>query len=253
MLIPSALSTESHVSINKCECLKIQNHSTQVLETKMEIISNKPTQFGNSPIWCKRRQSLFYTDFFGEIFSLYRFDDRNGKIHRAMIWPHRKNAAFIIPIVGCDHHFIVGCGDRKVVIVSWDGKSKYAFIVWTLFEVEQRSYFSGNIWHVAKVDPMGRFYGGTMRTQLCTNSSVPNGSFYYYTPYDGVWRICDNIRVSNGIEWSKKKAALYHVDACDFAIFSFNWNCSTGKISKFGVYENEPRRRFQFNVYFNSF
>lgn len=94
------------------------------------------------------------------------------------IWPYTRNAASIISIRGCNQHFAVGFGDRKVRIVSWDGKSKYAFIVWTLFKVEQGSNFSGNIWHVAKADPMGRFYGETMpfNTKLCTNSSELIGS-----------------------------------------------------------------------------
>lgn len=197
----------------------------------MEIISDKPTQFGDGPIWCKRRQSLYYTDFCGEKDNLFRFDDRNGKIYTAKIWPAQKNAAFIIPIRGCDHHFIVGFLDRTVRIICWDGRSTLAFIVWKLFKVEQSSNFSDNLWHVAKADPMGRFYGGTMRTQLCTQSSAPNGSLYRYTEYDGVRRIWNDIRLSNGIEWSIKTRQIFHIDACDFAISSFDWSRSTGKIS----------------------
>lgn len=79
--IPGAVSNESHVSINKCENLNIYDDTVQAVETKMEIIFNKPTQFGDSPIWFQRRQSLYCTNFFGEIYNLYRFDDRNEKIY----------------------------------------------------------------------------------------------------------------------------------------------------------------------------
>lgn len=71
---------------------------------------------------------------------------------------------------------------------------------------------------VAKVDLIGRFYGGTMRTQLCTHSSAPNGSLYYYTSYVFVWRVCENSR---------------HIDGCDLAIHSIGWSCLSGNTSIF--------------------
>lgn len=204
--------------------------SLQWLE--IEIISQYPTQFGDSPVWCSRTQSLLYTDFFGIEYNIYRYDYQKREVYRAKIFPEQENAAFIILIEGSVDEFAIGFRDRSVKRVYWDGESDIAVVMETLFDVEQSSYYEGNLWHVAKVDPEHRFYGGTMRSQLCTPSSSSNGSFYRYTDSRGVRKLFGGIGISNGIEWSVKKGKLFHIDACDFAIKSYDWNRISGNLGK---------------------
>lgn len=115
-------------------------------------------------------------------------------------------------------------------VVSWNGKSNKARIVKIIFKVEQEARYKGNIWHVGRTDPLGRLCGGTMRTQLCTFSAPPSGSFYCFTR-NGVQKLFDDVELSNGVTWSVRKRKMYHINACEFAVKSFDWNILTGKIS----------------------
>lgn len=196
----------------------------------MEIISQNPTQFGDSPYWCQRRQSLYYVDFFGVEFDILRYDYGEGKVYTAKIENSPTNAAFIIPIEGFLNEFAVGFADRTVKTISWNGKSKTARIVRVIFKVEQEERYKGNIWHVAKTNPFGQLCGGTMRTKLCTFSAPPSGSFYCYRR-DGVKKLFDDVELSNGVAWSVRKRKMYHINACEFAVKSFDWNILTGEIS----------------------
>lgn len=197
---------------------------------ELEIIRQKPTQFGDSPFWCVIRQSLFYVDFFGVDYDILRYDYGEGKIYAAKIENAPPNAAFIIPIEGCINEFAIGFSDRTVKKVYWNGKSVVAHIIETLFRVEQNPYYDENIWHVAKVDPYGRFYGGTMRKQLCTLSTAPKGSFYRYTQRK-LKKLFGDVGISNGITWSKRLEKMFYIDACQFAINSYDYNIATGEIS----------------------
>lgn len=196
----------------------------------LEIVSQIPTQFGESPHWDAKTESLYYVDFFGDSNQLLRYDYNEDRLYAAKIVPEQKNPGFIIPVEGCKNQFMVGFQDRRVRIVYWDGRAPTAVIMETLFEVEQSSEYSNNLWHLAKADPMGRFYGkqhslsifhfsfrmffsilnefnvflgGTMDIALCTKR--PNAAAYRFIEGVGAKTIIDGISVSNGFEWDKKK------------------------------------------------
>lgn len=211
-------------------------------------------------------------DFFGEKYNLLRYDYREDKVYAAKIYPNYESAAFAIPIKGSPGYYAVGFKDRVVRMVKWDGKSKIARCVKNLFAVDQSSNFKDNLWHLAKADPYGRFYGGTMRyvrkltTQayekycnlilqynfndirigLCSLNTQPYGKFYRYKENRGYIPVF-NEQVGNGIEWSVKNKQMYHSDACNFALKSFNWNPSDGNISKLFVFG----LREDFEVFFS--
>lgn len=197
----------------------------------MKVISEKPTLFGESPHWCELTQSLYYVDFFGVEFQIYRFDYSKGRVYAALIINAPSNAAFIIPIEGRRNEFAVGFSDRTVKRIIWDGISERATIREILFQVEQNPYYEKNIWHVAKTDPFGRFNGGTMRTALCTRSIDPYGSVYSYTRRSGVTLLIPNVQVSNGLAYSLSRKKMFHIDACEFAVRVYDWNILTGKVS----------------------
>lgn len=196
----------------------------------MEVISENPTLFGDSPHWSKDTQSLYYVDFFGVEFHICRFDHRERTVYTALIENAPSNAGFIIPIEGCKNEFAVGFSDRTVKRIRWNGISKRATILGTLFEVEQDPYYKDNIWHCAKTDPFKRFMGGTMRTALCTRSVVPDGSVYSYA--DGkVTKQIESVELSNGFAFSVRRRKMFHINACEFVVKAYDWNILTGKIS----------------------
>lgn len=191
-----------------------------------------PNVFGDSPHWDVQTQSLYYTDAFSETFDIYRYDYNENKIYAAKVLGE-SIVGFIIPVKGFKNQFAIGSGDRIVKIIRWDGISNTATVLRNVFAVEQDPSFSKNHWHIAKVDPKGRFYGGTFREVLCKSSSDPSGSFYRYTRNRGLERSMGQIKVSNGIEWNVKTNKFYHVDACKFTIREYNWRPKNGKLCKF--------------------
>lgn len=197
---------------------------------ELDVISEKPTVFGDSPHWCAKTQSLYYVDFFGVDFHICRYDYRESTIYTALIENAPPNAGFIIPIEGRPNEFAVGFSDRTVKRISWNGKSKKAFILGKLFEVEQDPYYKDNIWHVGKTDPLNRFVGGTMRKELCTRSTAPDGSVYSYDQSKVTKRI-EYVELSNGIAHSLRRRKMYHINACEFVVKAYDWNIMTGQIS----------------------
>ncbi len=116
--------------------------------------------------------------------------------------------------------------------ISWDGKSEKAYVVGILFKVEQNQYYKDNIWHIGRTDPFGRFYGGTMRKLLCTRSIAPDGAVYSYGRGFGVTKQIDSVELSNGIAHSLRMGRMFHINACEFVVKSYEWNKATGEISK---------------------
>lgn len=208
--------------------------------------SEEQTQFGDSPFWYEKTQSLYYVDFYGPNYSLLRFDYDTQKIYTAEILPDRMNAAFIIPIEDTLNEFAVGFPDRTVKRVYWNGISKYAHVIGKIFQVEQNSLYEENQWRLATIDPFGRFYGGTIRLKLCTFTSAANASFYRFDTVNGVQKLFGDVKMSNGVAFSLKKRKMYYAEGCKATVDSFDWDIPTGRLSKF-IYS---RRRYTLWDYF---
>lgn len=54
-----------------------------------------------------------------------------------------------------------------------------------------------------------------------------------------------DVQISNGIAWSKEK--MFHIDACKFAIESFDWSVASGKIRKSDFIKEENVDRAESN------
>lgn len=183
--------------------------------------------------WSEKTQSLYYVDFYGRNYSILRFDYNKQKIYTAEILPGRMNAAFIMPIEDTLNEFAVGFPDRTVKRVYWNGVSKSAHIIGKIFQVEQNHLYKENRWRLANVDQFGRFYGGTIRLDLCTFSSAVNASFYLFDAVNGVEKLFGGVKISNGVAFSLKKRKMYYVEGCKATVDSFDWDITTGKLSKY--------------------
>lgn len=140
--------------------------------------------------------------------------------------------SFIIPIKCCSGEFAVGV-DRGTKVIRWDGKSPKAIVIRDVFQVEQDPKYAKNHMDTAKADAVGRLYGGTLRTELCSSSSnSANASFYRYTKNNGVKRLIHDIKISAGMAWNEKLRKFYHIDSCKFVLEEYDWSRETGKICK---------------------
>ncbi|XP_055296415.1 regucalcin-like [Sitodiplosis mosellana] len=197
---------------------------------KVEAIPSPKTVIGTRCHWDEHTQSLYYNDIEGVIF---RYDYKENKVYSATI-DGEPSIGFMIPVANCTKtceldEYALGLG-RRVGIVHWDGLSTKAIIGPIAFEVEQEK--ENNRFNAAKADPVGRFYGGTMRSEKCGDIfEVAAGSLYKYIKGDGVYELVNNVHISNGLAWNEEENKVFYIDSCKFDVKEYDWDPSTGDFS----------------------
>lgn len=196
---------------------------------KVEVVKTSPkSELGEGPHWDEMSQSLFYNDIYGTEASILRYDFNENKVYSAKI-DGEPIVSFIIPVANTIDQYAVGIG-RRVGIVQWDGKSTKAKLGPIAFEVDEEKT---NRFNDAKADPVGRFYGGTMRLEeLGDLFESAKGTFYKYTKGEGVKDLLHNIHVSNGLAWNEKTAKFYYIDSCKLNVMEFDYNQKDGDIGE---------------------
>lgn len=201
---------------------------------KVEVIPSPKTVIGTRCHWDEYTQSLYYNDIDGVIF---RYDYQENKVYSATI-DGESTIGFIIPVANTTKtseldEYALGLG-RRVGIVHWDGLSNKAIIGPIAFEVEREK--DNNRFNAAKADPVGRFYGGTMRSEKVAGIfEVADGSLYKYIKGDGVYEILNNIFISNGLAWNEEDNKVFYIDSGKFDVKEYDWDPSTGDFCECAV------------------
>ncbi|XP_031628871.1 regucalcin-like [Contarinia nasturtii] len=197
---------------------------------KVEKVPSTRTIVGTRAHWDELTQSLYYNDVEGTIF---RYDYKENKVYSATV-DGEKVVGFIIPVANATKtsakdEYALGLG-RRVGIVHWDGVSNRALLGPIAFEVEGDK--QNNRFNAAKACPLGRFYGGTMRSEKCGDIfQVAAGSLYKYIKGDGVYELTDGVFVSNGLAWDETTNKMYYIDTGKFDVKEYDWDRKTGDIS----------------------
>lgn len=58
------------------------------------------------------------------------------------------------------------------------------------------------------------------------------GSFYKYIRGDGIYKLFENVFVSNGMAWNETENKFYYIDSGKFCIKEFDYDPKTGDICK---------------------
>lgn len=122
-------------------------------------------------------------DEFSENTTIFRYDFNKDIVYSANII-NETSASSIIPVQFRENHFVVGL-DRGAKIIQWDGRSRSAKVIRTLFDIEKTFRTQTNHMNECKADPMGRFYGGTIKADICKQHHifkwvVSNNEVYVY-------------------------------------------------------------------------
>lgn len=172
---------------------------------------------GAKTVWDVDSQSLYYVDI--NVASVLRYDYAENKTYSAKI-DGVSPIAPIILVQGKPDQFVLGTGN-KLVLVSWDGRSKKGTLVKTLYDLgESEKHVRFN---EGKVDPKGRLYAGTM--QLDSLGDVfqqKEGKLYRFDGKAGgeFHMLKDKISISNGLAWTNSKC--YYVDTAALDIKEFD-------------------------------
>ena len=161
------------------------------------------TQIGESPVWSRSTQELYFVDIAGQEIHIYRPSD--GR-HRVFDVPEqvtsvslRKTFAFYDPETG---HLDV------------------------LDDPEPDR--PGNRFNDARCDPQGRLWAGTMSAG---DWLAPTGAVYRLDPDRRITRMIDDVSCSNGTGWSPDGRTIYHTQSFRYAIFAYDFDAETGAIA----------------------
>lgn len=119
---------------------------------------------------------------------------------------------------------------RKVMVVSWDGKSPTATVDRNVTSFEEN--IKTNVLDFAGVDPKGRLVTGTYRFKGCVRTPDPNAAVYVVELNGQIVPIINDIATIAGLAWNKRKRLMYFFDSCTYTIFEYRWSPKDGTVCK---------------------
>jgi xylono-1,5-lactonase len=165
---------------------------------------------GEGPVWDGRSRTLYWVDIKNP--AVHALDPHSGTTRR---WPMPE-------MIGA-----VGLRDGGLVAAL---KSGFAFIdlgdgrVTAIADPE--AHRPGNRFNDGKVDPLGRFWAGSMDD----GETAPSGDLYRLGPDLAVERFATGFVVTNGIDWSNDGRTFYFVDSAARRILAYPFDMAGGRL-----------------------
>ena len=180
----------------------------------MKIISERRCIIGEGPIWNEKENRLYYTNGMGgnEICML---DVDTMKLE---VRPLKKGAAAY-----------AFCKDGRLIVSRADG-------VFILNEDDTTTeLYDNNLHNIVyandmKVGPDGRIYVGTQSGKRKGVSDKIDGKLFSIDVEGNVRVLLDDLRLSNGLEWSMDEKRFYHTDSDTEIIREYFFDKTTGDI-----------------------
>lgn len=179
---------------------------------EVELVLDSKSQLGEGAIWNYKTGELLWIDIEGEILNFYNPKLRNNK---EMFTGQRTGT--VVPAVS-----------GEVIIALEEGI--YAFDTETGTKnliVNPEENVEGIRFNDGKCDPYGRFWAGTMSTR----GEKEAGALYRLDPDSSIYKMIENVSVSNGIVWSNDGLSMYYIDTPTQQVKKFDYNKETGEIN----------------------
>lgn len=182
---------------------------------------------GTGPFYDRNNNILYYVDKSCAA-QVYRYDLSSNTFFTGRVLGEA-GLSFIFPVEGSEDKFIVGAGNR-LLLIKWDGLTTTITVKLVLVELPNCNLRFND----AKIDSNGRLYVGTMingETGDIFDFTKRLGSLYSYTLNEGLIELKSNVGFGNGIAFDEKAGKMYFVDSFDLNIKQYSWDIRTGKIS----------------------
>ena len=148
-------------------------------------------EIGECPIWCHRTQSLWWIDVFKGL--IHNSADPQSPLHAL---PAPLGSIGLLRAGG-----LVAATSRGIVLIGGDRQNP-EFIADPIGDHETYRFNDG------KVDPMGRFWIGTMR-----RDGTKDGELWAVSRSGRTQKLLEGLSLSNGMGWSPDGRRFFHIDS----------------------------------------
>lgn len=190
---------------------------------KVETISDKLI-LGEGPHWDAETQSLYFVDIFNN--AIHRYVPATKEHYKVKL---DSNVSIVVPVKNHKNKFVVTL-ERKVAVITWDGKSQTVSNWEEICELDKG--LVGHRINDGKCDITGRLWTGTMgpEPQLghCENNK---GTLFSLNATKTLTSHLGGIGISNGLAWSLDNKKMYYIDSLKESVSQFDFDVTSGTIS----------------------
>ncbi|KAK3912985.1 Regucalcin [Frankliniella fusca] len=182
----------------------------------------EPVNLGEGPHWDATSGALYYVDIEGK--KLFKYVPATKQRTAVTL---DDLVGFAVPVANSPNVFVAGL-KRRIVLVTWDGRSETPEIVENLLEVQKDVKSELLRINDGKADPNGRVWAGTMsRIEVGADDGV-----LFYVGQDRKAHICQtNVGLSNGLAWTPDCKTMYYVDSLKRSVDVMSVDPASGQIS----------------------
>ncbi|MDB4768925.1 SMP-30/gluconolactonase/LRE family protein [Saprospiraceae bacterium] len=188
------------------------------------ILKIENTLLGEGPVWNYKTQELLWVDI------------PNGLIHTCNLEKETRTTDAIGQMVGA----AIPCDNGELLLAMQNGFAFFNPITKELQNIsDPESDLPLNRFNDGKCDPAGRLWAGTMATNPPRDAV---GSLYRMGSDLKVNKVLSDIKVSNGLAWTKAGDKMFYIDTRQFKMMSFDYDLATGEIENqqdFLVFEKD--------------
>ncbi|XP_060625827.1 regucalcin-like [Anolis sagrei] len=185
---------------------------------KIETIVKEKNRMGECPVWEERQNSLVFVDI------------NSQKVCR---WNSITNEVQCVPVdARVGSIALRKCGGYVITVGT-----RFAFLDWedqnlvNIIDLEADK--PNNRFNDGKVDPMGRYFAGTMAEETAPGVRARHqGALYTLPPDCCVMKQIEKVDISNGLDWSLDHRTFFYIDSLTYAVHAFNYDVCTGEIDR---------------------
>jgi len=169
---------------------------------------------GEGPHWDIETQSLYFLDIEGSVIYNYCPKDNNLTFVKVP-----NNPGCVAPLHNSNN--LMAATTVGFEIVDW-GKNQLATTTLWLDRKSMEPDAKNNRFNDGKVDPRGRFWAGTMDRHVPTAVTTGNGYLFCVDPDKSFTTKKNNVKISNGLAWTRDGKKMYYIDSPTQKIISFD-------------------------------
>jgi sugar lactone lactonase YvrE len=167
---------------------------------------------GEGPLWNIAEQALYWVNILDKTFS--RYFPAEGQLEEY-------NVGTEIGVMGFRENGGLVMATRQGFGL-WDWDTKTLEIV-----AHPEADKPGNRFNDGGVDPLGRFWAGTMDNK----ENHTDGVLYRLDPDYTVQAVTTGLGVPNGLRWSPDQTVMYHADSPRHVVYAYDFDPESGNIS----------------------